>query len=162
MRPPDRHLFIVRRRMGLDVGAPHLLTAQLAMEDRIIAAIGVREYLDEGLSIDLFHDEPDIGNGSTRHLFEVGANLAELLVSLARGLASPTLKQGVPPEAVGVWACRTWQQAPVVFRYTMTVAGTDGPRPRIHVAMNGTWSVENVGGAVLDDAFYQRSTHETP
>jgi len=150
MRPPDRYLFIVRRRMGFHVGAPHLLTATLAIEDRVAAALGVREYLDEGLSIDLFHDEPDTGSGVSRHPIAIDhPSTITNVVDLARGTASAALLEGVPPAARSAWACQ-WQQAPVQFRFLPAdhmTRGLDGPRPRLHVGLDGTWTYD---GPVLE------------
>lgn len=142
MRPPDRYLYIVRRRLGFHVGQPHLLTASLAIEDRIAAALGVREYLDEGLSIDLFHDEPDLGSGMSRHPIAVDhPSVIKNLVDLARGTASPILREGIPPAALATWTCQ-WRQAPVQFRFLPSEYMTrtpDSPQPRLHVKLDGTW-----------------------
>lgn len=145
MRPPDRYLFLVRRRLGFHVGAPHLLTASLAIEDRVAAALGVREYLDEGMSIDLFHDEPDMGSGMSRHPIAVDhPSVVTNIVDLARGTASPALREGIPPASLSAWSCQ-WRQAPVQFRFLPGEYMTrtpDSPRPRLHVKLDGTWSYE--------------------
>lgn len=145
MRPPDRYLFLVRRRLGFHVGAPHLLTASLAIEDRVAAALGIREYLDEGMSIDLFHEEPDTGSGTSRHPIAVDhPSVVTNIVDLARGTASPALLEGVPPAARFAWPCM-WRQAPVQFRFLPSEYMTrdpDSPRPRIHIKLDGTWSYD--------------------
>lgn len=145
MRLPDRYLFLVRRRLGFHVGAPHLLTASLAIEDRVAAALGVREYIDEGMSIDLFHDEPDMGSGMSRHPIAIDhPSVVTNIVDLARGTASAVLLEGIPPPARPVWTCQ-WRQAPVQFRYLpgeFMTRDPDSPRPRIHVKLDGTWSYD--------------------
>lgn len=145
MRLPDRYLFVVRRRLGFHVGQPHLLTASLAIEDRIAAALGIREYVDEGLSIDLFHDEPDLGSGMSRHPIAVDhPSVITNLVDLARGTASPFLREGIPPDALSAWSCQ-WRQAPVQFRFLPSEYMTrdpDSPRPRLHVKLDGSWLYE--------------------
>jgi hypothetical protein len=142
MRPPDRYLFIVRRRVGFDVASAHLLTLSLAIEDRVAAAIGIREYLDEGISIDLFHEEPDLGHGHSRHLFVIDPTLPILLVELARNSVGPSFRSGVPPEHLKTWTC-AWRQAPVIFKYLPTTIELDAAaRPRIHVKLDGSWSID--------------------
>lgn len=145
MRYPDRYLFIVRRRLGFHVGAPHLLTASLAIEDRITAALGVREYLDEGMSIDLFHDEPDMGSGMSRHPIAIDhPSTVTNIVDLARGTASPILREGIPPASLSAWSCQ-WRQAPVQFRFLPSEYMTrdpDSPRPRLHVKLDGSWTYD--------------------
>lgn len=145
MRPPDRYLFVVRRRLGFNVGAPHLLTTSLAIEDRIAAALGVREYIDEGMSIDLFHDEPDTGSGMSRHPIAIDHPATAInLIDLARGTASPILREGIPPAALSAWSCQ-WRQAPMQFRFLPSeymTRGSDSPRPRLHVKLDGTWEYE--------------------
>jgi len=113
------------------------------IEDRIAAAIGVRDYLDEGISIDLFHEEPDIGHGHSRHLFSASTEFCALLVRLACHSVGPNFRQGIPPGSVKAWSC-AWRQAPVTFKYLPTTTEPDAveARPRVHVKLDGSWSID--------------------